>query len=90
MSQSIVMMLGPRAVPLVWTFVLDVLTSTASELRERIFRSLSVQGEQIPYALPLQNQTFATFSVVVPVEGRPECSSSLTDIRLFLKHLNHS
>jgi hypothetical protein len=38
----------------------------------------------------ISSHTFATFSVVVPVEGRPECSSSLTDIRLFLKCWNHS
>jgi hypothetical protein len=90
-SWSIVMMLGPGVVaPDVCMFVLDVLTSTTSELRKRLFWSLSVLVEQIPYALCLQYQTFATFSVIVPVEGRPECSSSLTDIRLFLKHLYHS
>jgi len=85
------MMLGPGVVaPDVCTFVLDVLISTTSELRKRIFWLLSILVEQIPYALCFQYQTFATFSVIVPVEGRPECSSSLTDIRLFLKHLYHS
>jgi hypothetical protein len=38
----------------------------------------------------IASRTFATFSVVVPVEGRPERSSSSTDIRPFLKRLNHS
>jgi len=67
------MTLGPGVVaPIVWTFALDVLSSVASELRNRIFHSPSVRVEQIPYARWLQYQTFATFSVVVPVEGRPE------------------
>jgi hypothetical protein len=83
------MMLGPGVVaPLVRTFALDVLTSTTSELHKRISHSPSVLVEQIPYALCLLYQTFAIFSVVVLVEGRPECSS-LTDIRLSLKSLNH-
>ena len=30
--------------------------------------------------------TFTTFPVMVPVRGRPECSSSSADICLFLKH----
>jgi len=46
--------------------------------------------EQIPYTQCLQCQTFATFVVVVPVNGRQERSSSSTDIHLFLKCLNHS
>jgi hypothetical protein len=85
------MMLGPGViVPLVWTYALDVLTLTASELCKRIFHSPSVPVEQIPYALRLQYQTFATFSVVVPIEGRPEGSSSSTYIRQFLKCLKDS
>jgi hypothetical protein len=48
--------------PLLWMFALDVLTSIALELRNRIFHSLSVLVEQIPYARCLQYQTFATFS----------------------------
>ena len=46
--------------------------------------------EQIPWAQCLQYQTFATYSVVVPVEGRQERSSSSTNICPFLKRLNHS
>jgi hypothetical protein len=38
----------------------------------------------------IASHNFATFSVVVLVEGRPECSSSSTDIRQFFKCLNHS
>jgi hypothetical protein len=56
--------------------------SFASERRIRIFHSLSVLVEQILYAWCLQCQTFATFSVMAPIEGRRECSS-LTDIRWF-------
>jgi hypothetical protein len=85
-----VLVLGPGGVaPLVWTFALDVLTSSTSELRKKSFHSPFVLVEQIPYALRLQYQTFAIFSVMVLVEGHPECSSSLTDIHLFLKRLNH-
>ena len=64
--------------------------SLASERRNRIFHSPSVLVEQIPFARCFQCQTFATFSVVVPVEGRQERSSSSTDIHPFLKSLNHS
>ena len=38
----------------------------------------------------MASRTFVKFSVVVPVEGRPEPSSSSTVIRPFLKLLNHS
>jgi len=45
------MMLGSGVVaPLLWTIALDVLTSIASELRNRIFHSPSVLVEQITYA----------------------------------------
>ena len=64
--------------------------SITSERRNRIFHSPSVLVDQIPYARCLQCQTFATFSVVVPVEGRQERSPSSTNIRPFLKRLNHS
>jgi hypothetical protein len=37
----------------------------------------------------IASRTFATFSVVVPVEGHPERSSSSTDIHPFFKRLNH-
>jgi hypothetical protein len=33
---------------------------------------------------------FSTFSVILPVLGHPECSSSSTDTRLALKHVCHS
>jgi len=67
------MMLGSGVVvPIVWMFALDVLTSVASELRNRIFHSPSVRVERISYALCLQYQTFATFSAAVRVEVRPE------------------
>ena len=64
--------------------------SFASKHRKRIFHSPSILVEQIPYAWCLQCQTSATFSFMVLVKGRQECSSSLTDIHPFLKCLNHS
>jgi hypothetical protein len=67
-----------------------LILSIALESRNRIFHSPSVLVEQIPCARCHQCQTFATFSVVVPVEGHPERSSSSTDIRPFLKPLNQS
>ena len=85
------MMLVPGVlVPLLWTIALDVLSSIFSELRSRIFHSRSVLMVQIPCVQCIQYQTFATFSVVVLVEGRQERSSSSTNIRPFLKLLNHS
>ena len=82
---------GSRIVaPLLWKFVLDLLTSVDSELRNRILHSPSVLVEQIPYARCFQYQTFATFSVVILFEVRQERFSSSTDIRLFMKRLNHS
>jgi hypothetical protein len=72
-SLSVVMMLGPGVVaPIFWTFALDALTAVTSELRNRIFHSPSLLAEQLPYARCLQYQTFVTFSVVVPIEGRPQ------------------
>ena len=85
------MMLGPGVVvPLLWMIALDVLTSVVSELHNRIFHSPSVLVEQIPCAQYLQYQTRVTFSLVVPVDGLQERSSSSTNIRPFLKSLNHS
>jgi hypothetical protein len=37
----------------------------------------------------ITSRTFATFSGVVPIEGRPELSSSSTDVRPFLNRLNY-
>jgi len=64
--------------------------SFTSEHCNRIFHLPSVLVDQIPYAPCLQCQTFATFSVIILVEGRQECSSSLPDIHPFLECFNHS
>jgi len=53
------MMQGPGVVaPLVWSIALDNLTSSASEIRNRIFHSPSVLVGKIPYERCLKNQTF--------------------------------
>ena len=82
---------GPR---ICFTTCLDVCSGCFSiidsERRNRLFLSQTVLVEQIPYSRCLKCQTFATFAVVVPVEGRQERSSSSTDTRLFFKRLNHS
>jgi len=62
-SRSVVMMLGPGAVvPLLWTIALDVLTSLASELRNRIFHSPPVLAGQILFCTVPSKSYFATFS----------------------------
>jgi hypothetical protein len=87
----LVVMLGPGvAAPFLWTFTLDVITSIASELQNRILYSPSAQVEQIPYEQCLQYRTFATFSAVVLVEVRQERFSSSIEIRPFSKSLNQS
>jgi hypothetical protein len=86
----VVVKLGPGvAAPLLWKFVLDFFTSIDSELRNRILYSPSVLVEEIFYARCFQYKTFVTFSVVVLFEGLQERFSSSTDIRLFMKGLNH-
>ena len=64
--------------------------SFTSEHCNRIFHLPSVLVDKIPYAPYLQCQSFATFSFVVLVEGRQECSSSSPDIHPFLECFIHS
>lgn len=44
-------------------------------------------GEQIPCGLWTASRTFSTFCAVVHADSHPECSLSLTDDHLSLKHL---
>jgi hypothetical protein len=89
-SWNIVMTHGSGVVaPLVWTFAPDVFPQSS----ENIAIEFSIHC--LPWIAHLQSfriasHTLATFLVMVPVKGRPERSSSSTDICPFLKHWNHS
>jgi hypothetical protein len=89
MSQSVYMIQVPRvAAPHVWTFAPYVFPQSPQNIAIEFFCSPSVLMEQIPYAQCLQCQNFATFSVMVLVEGSQECPLSSTNFHPFLKCLN--